>query len=238
MAALGDSITQAFLVCGFGNCPQSSWSTGSTDGLTSHSQRIAQARGQAVDTHNLAVSGSTVFDLAGQVGAAISLKVDYVTVLIGANDACAPTEDAMTSVAQFTTAFNQAIAALAAGLPKARILVVSTPDLRQLWRVGKDRTDVRARWERFSICQSMLADPLSAGSAAAGRRERVRGRVIAYNRAMAADCARYPRCRWDKSAVFGHQFTLADVGTMDYWHPSLSGQRRLAEVTWRAGYWP
>lgn len=238
MAALGDSITQAFLVCGISDCPQDSWSTGSAGGLGSHSQRLGKARGAAVDTHNLAVSGARVSDLAAQARVAVAAKVDYVTVLIGANDACAPSEESMTSLAKYTAAYDLALATLAGGLPKAKILAVSIPDLEQLWRVGKDRAEVRSRWERFWICQSMLGDAASTSAAAAARRQRVRERVIAYNRAMAAVCARHPNCRWEGGAVFGHPFALDMVSAGDYWHPSLAGQRMLAEVTWRAGYWP
>jgi hypothetical protein len=28
------------------------------------------------------------------------------------------------------------------------------------------------------------------------------------------------------------------VSTVDYFHPSIKGQNRLASVTWAAGYWP
>ena len=38
------------------------------------------------------------------------------------------------------------------------------------------------------------------------------------------------------NAVFGYQFTPGDVTTLDYFHPSLTGQARLAALTWsRAG---
>ena len=238
MAALGDSITRAFLVCGVGDCPEGSWATGSAGGVGSHAQRVTRASGRAVEAHNLAVSGATVSGLQGQVESAVRQGVDYVTVLIGANDACAPTEDAMTPVTEYAAAYDRALTSLAQGLPRSRILAVSIPDLQQLWRVGKDEPDVRATWENFSICQSMLAEPLSTGDAAESRRTRVRDRVIAYNRAMAASCQRHPNCRWDRNAVFDYRFSLDMVSPRDYWHPSRAGQRTLAEVSWRAGYWP
>lgn len=237
-AALGDSITKALLACGFGDCPQSSWSTGSARGLDSHSQRISRAGGHAVQAHNLAVSGATVSDLADQARAAISRDVEYVTVLIGTNNACAPTEDDMTPVAQYAAAYDRALTMLARGLPRARILAVSIPDLQQLWRIGKDRAEVRATWDRFSLCQSMLGDPASTGTAATSRRLQGRERILAYNRAMAASCARHPNCRWDGFAVFNQRFSLEMLSPADYFHPSVAGQRALAEVAWKAGYWP
>lgn len=39
----------------------------------------------------------------------------------------------------------------------------------------------------------------------------------------------------DGNAVFNYPFQPRHVSTRDYFHPSLEGQRVLAEVTWNAG---
>jgi lysophospholipase L1-like esterase len=238
MAALGDSITRAFAACGRGgDCVETSWATGTADDLRSHWQRLDVDDREG--NHNLAVSGARVAGLESQVQAAVRLRPDYVTVLIGANDACTPAEAAMTPVEDFTAAFDAAVDALVRGLPDARILVLSIPDLARLWQVGKDRPDVTAVWQSNGVCRSMLADPTDTSADAQARRERVRGRVAAYNAAMAAACARHPqRCRHDGNAVFEHRFDLADVSSLDYWHPSKQGQATLAKVAWEAGFWP
>jgi lysophospholipase L1-like esterase len=235
MAALGDSITRAFAACDRGgDCVESSWATGTAQGVESHRQRL----GVGVGTHNLAVSGARVAGLADQVQAAVRVRPGYVTVLIGANDACAPAEGAMTPVDDFTRAFDGALDALVRALPDVRILVLSVPDLARLWEVGKDRSDVRRVWQSYGICRTMLADPTDTGAGAQARRDRVRQRVQAYNAAMSAACSRHPaQCRYDGGAVFDHRFTLDDVSTVDFWHPSARGQATLAEVAWRAGYW-
>jgi lysophospholipase L1-like esterase len=237
MAALGDSITRAFAACQrAGDCVEQSWATGTAEDLDSHWRRLGHGSGKG--SHNLAVSGARVAGLSAQVRAAVEVRPDYVTVLIGANDACAADEAAMTSVEDFTASFDSAMDALARGLPDARILVLSIPDLARLWQVGKDRRDVRRVWAAYGVCQSMLARPTDTSAAAGARRERVRGRVQAYNAAMAAACARQsPRCRHDGNAVFDYRFGLQDVSTVDYWHPSKRGQAHLAEVAWRAGFW-
>lgn len=128
--------------------------------------------------------------------------------------------------------------ALVRGLPDAHILVVSIPDLARLWQVGKDRPEVVQLWQSNGVCRSMLADPTDTGADAQARRDRVRGRVAAYNAAMAAACARHAgQCRHDGNAVFDHRFDLADVSPVDYWHPSRRGQATLARVAWQAGFW-
>lgn len=238
MAALGDSITRAVSACEeIGNCAYASWSTGTAGGLGSHYQRLTDDRGRPPELHNFAVSGAQVAELPAQAREAVIERVDYVTVLIGANDACAPDERSMTPVAAYEAAFVRALGTLRKGLPQARILVVSIPDLHQLWRLGKDRRKVRAAWDGFGICRSMLADPTSTSAAARARRDRVRDRVVAYNRVMAQACGRHPGCRWDGGAVFGYRFSLKLVSPYDYFHPSEQGQRTLARLTWDAGFW-
>ena len=167
MAALGDSITRAFAACGRGgDCVEMSWATGTDKDLNSHWQRLGL--GNREGNHNLAVSGARVADLAAQVRGAIRVRPDYVTVLIGANDACTSDERAMTSVEEFSTAFADALGTLVRGLPEARVLVLSVPDLARLWEVGKDRPEVRRVWESLRICQSMLADPTDPSAVAQG----------------------------------------------------------------------
>ena len=238
MAALGDSITRAFAACGRGgDCVEASWATGTAERLGSHAQRL-QLRGPDRSS-NLAVSGARVAGLAAQVDAAIEVQPGYVTVLIGANDACAADERDMTSVEEYTRAFDEALDALARGLPEARILVLSIPDLGRLWEVGRHRPEVRRVWESSGVCRTMLADPLDTSAAAQGRRDRVRARIQAYNAAMAAACDRHaPRCHHDGNAVFDYRFDLDDVSRLDYWHPSRTGQATLARVAWDAGFWP
>ena len=97
MAALGDSITRAFAACGRGgDCTETSWATGSAERLDSHAQRLGLD--DADRSYNLAVSGARVVGLASQVEDAVRVRPDYVTVLIGANDACAANEAGMTSI--------------------------------------------------------------------------------------------------------------------------------------------
>ena len=237
VAALGDSITRGYGLCGgWGDCPAASWATGTQAEVASHSARLEAADGVVRRVHNLAVSGATVAMLETQARQAVAVGADYVTVLIGGNDACAQSEAAMTPTRRFAERFGVALATLTEGLPEARILVVSIPDLHRLWLVGKDDERVVETWRRVRVCQSMLANPTSNAAEDRRRRVRVRDRVAAYNEVMAALCARHDRCRWDGNAVFEQAFPLEAVNPRDYWHPSLDGQRRLAQVAWEAGF--
>ena len=142
LAALGDSITRALAVCcSNGDNFRHSWSTGDRpgDGVTSHYERLTRlGRPITGRNHNIAISGSRAVHLPGQAAMAVKQNVDYVTILIGANDLCASSAAAMTSEAEFAVHVNSALAMLDRGLPRARIFVASIPDLYQLWKVVDD----------------------------------------------------------------------------------------------------
>jgi lysophospholipase L1-like esterase len=238
MAGLGDSISRGYNACStFGECTSAVWSTGSDAGVDSHYTRIL-ALNPAIAGHafNDAVSGATMSNLDGQATSAVGQHVEYVTIEMGGNDVCKPTEAQMTSVATYQAQFQQAMTTLTTGLPDAHILVASVPDVLRLWEVGKDVAAARAAWSNFAICPTITANPQSTAPADVDRRQRVHQRVIDYNTALATVCAQYTNCRFDGNAVFNSHFALSDVSTADYFHPSYAGQTGLAILTYAAGY--
>ncbi len=142
----------------------------------------------------------------------------------------------MTPVETFRAEFAEAMAVLAAKVPSARILVVSIPDIRRLWAVGRTTSSAVSTWSAFGICQSMLKNPTSYKSADVHRRARVRQRVVDYNTQLAEVCAAYVTCRFDGNAVFNYRFRLSHLSPWDYFHPNVSGQAVLASVSNAAGY--
>ena len=234
MAALGDSITAGFGSCfTLVACERRSWSTGSDSAVDSHYRRIREAnakiRGQA---HNYAKPGARAADLNSQARAAVAAKAQYVTVLIGANDACARRVQDMTPVRTFRTQIDAALRTVKKSLPRSRVLVVSIPDLYRLWQLGHDDEQAVRAWNA-GICPALLANPTSTGIADGRRRRQVANRIDAYNRQLADACRAYgTRCRWDNGEVHNVRFSLDLVNHLDYFHPNSEGQARLAEVTW------
>jgi lysophospholipase L1-like esterase len=238
MASTGDSITRAFNtgLIPYTDAPRNSWSTGSRPYVQSHYRRILAVNPQTFGRNfNDARSGAEMDELADQMTSVNLQHVDYVTVLMGANDACASSEAAMTPVAEFRVQFEEALATLAAGSPETLVYVVSIPDLYRLWAVLHEKPSARLVWRLTGFCKSMLANPGSTAPADEARRHRVRQRVIAYNEVLGTVCAEYVLCSFDGNAVFDYPFQPRHVSTRDYFHPSLEGQRVLAEVTWDAG---
>jgi hypothetical protein len=132
-------------------------------------------------------------------------------------------------VPTFTGQVTTALSAFRSAAPNAKIFLSSIPDVTKLWTLLSGSFSARTTWALFKICQSALGP--SADRAA------VRAQIQAYNAALATACTSIDAtapgtCAWDDNAVFDTSFTTADVSTVDYFHPSVKGQAKLAETTW------
>jgi lysophospholipase L1-like esterase len=237
MAAIGDSITRAYDVCcSYGDHPGQSWSTGSTsyDGIASHYERIKQLN-SAITGHgyNDAVTGAKMAAAPTQAGQAVSQGARYVTILLGANDLCTSSPSTMTSADSFRDSFSQAMTALLGQNQDRHVFVSSIPNLYQLWQVLHTNSLARWVWSTANICQSMLG-----ATRTEAERQLVVAREAAFNQILAQECAKYSRCRWDNNAVYDFQFSASQVSTLDFFHPSLSGQAALSRITWAKSWWP
>jgi lysophospholipase L1-like esterase len=238
IAAIGDSITQAFdNCCSLGPHPQDSWSTGDgwpANGVLSQYQRILLLNG-SISGHafNDSVSGAKVADTNAQAQTAVAQSAQYVTILIGANDVCTPTIASMTTTAAFRTAFQTTISTLESGLPAgAHLFVSSIPNIYQLWSVLHGNPTAQAVWA-LGICQSMLSK-----SNMEAQRQQVLAQEEADNAVLGQVCTQYANCRWDGNATFDQAITPGRVSTIDYFHPSRAGQATLAAETWSNSWWP
>lgn len=240
MAALGDSITRGFDACDlFADCPNVSWSTGGQAGLASQYRLLAGRQPQLTGrAHNDARTGARAVDLEGQARQAVAQGVDYVTIMVGANDVCQPSEADMTPVAVFSAQIERALAVLRAGLPHAHVFVASIPNLFHLWQAGHDDSSAGFIWSLGLVCKSMLGDPTSLDPAATARRARVLQREVQDNAALRAACERRPACRFDGGAVFNAPISLDQLSRWDFFHPNAKGQAALAAITLAHGWWP
>ena len=239
IASMGDSITRAFNACGFYfDCTSRSFSTGTDSAVNSHYLRIRAVNPDINGNNfNRGESGARADDMPAQAAAVVATGAEYVTMLIGANDACTSSEASMTPVSTFRAHIDNALDTVQAGLPDARLLVISIPDIKRLWEVGHTSGTARFFWSLGGICQSMLANPTSFADADVARRDRVRQRVIDYNAELAAACAAYgPNCVFDDNTVFNFPFQLSQLSGWDYFHPNTTGQALLAQASYEAGF--
>jgi lysophospholipase L1-like esterase len=239
------------------DCPQNSWATGTNPAVDSFRERLDAISPQPLTAYNDAVSGARAANLLSQAQVAAGQDPELVLIEIGANDACASTP---TATAVFQEQVREALEVLVAADKQVYIQLMSIPDINNLRTIFTEPPDPNAllRWELFHVCQGLLANPLSTEPADEERRESFRAQVIAYNEALEEVCAEFKRCIWDDYAVFNTGFTTADVATVqntgglpippfnqvpvigpgnpnstaDYFHPSVSGQAKLAEAAW------
>ena len=233
VAAVGDSITRGFDACDvLSDCPEASWATGVSPEVDSLAVRLLGRTGAARHSWNYAVTGARMADLPGQMAQAVRRKPQLVTVMVGANDACRSTPSAMTSVSAFRADFEDSLRSLRKALPKAQVFVASVPNLKRLWSEGRNSPMGKQVW-KLGICPSMLGDADALDSAAALRRDTVQKRVEDYNKVLEEVCAEDKRCRHDGGAVYDYRFGTAQLSRWDYFHPSVNGQARLAEIAYR-----
>ncbi len=239
MAARGDSITKGFNACGFYvDCVARSWSTGDAPEVGSHYVGLRELNpGIEGKNFNNAVSGAVAADMVGQAQQAVEQQVEYVTLLVGANDACRPTEDQMTPVQTYSEQINTALTTIKSDLPDAKVFIASTPDVKRVWETSRDSAAARTAWRIGNICQSMLANPTSDAPADVERRDRVQQRIVDYNSALAQLCAGYgANCKFDDNAVFNQEFPAQLLSNFDFFHPNGEGQAELARITRAAGF--
>jgi len=236
MAALGDSITRGV---GSGlwlfDAPSYSWSTGTDSAVNSHYRRIL-AVNPAINgkNSNYAKSGAQMSDLLRQAGL-VPTSIQYVTILIGGNDVCTSSEATMTPVQPtFHDQFQSAMTSLQSRVPNARIYVISIPDVYHLWDLFHNNSTARSKWAQYSVCQSMLANPTSTMQADVDRRSRVQQRNKDFNAELKSVCATFTQCRFDDNKLFMYPFAVNDVSTVDYFHPSRTGQKNISGATWNA----
>jgi lysophospholipase L1-like esterase len=235
MLVLGDSISLGVNACGQqGRCGEAAWATGDDAAVASLATRIGVASGRTPDVAAMAGEGARIIDLVDNVPDIVSDAPDLITMLIGSNDACAPAISEMTSVDAFAASAEQLLVPLSEQLPESVILVMSIPDLEQLWRIGHDDSGAVQAWGSSPACRSLLADPQSTAAADEQRRAEVGERVREFNRVLAEACDSLPNCIDDDGAVAGYEFSTDEISSVDHFHPSAAGQQAIAGLAWAA----
>jgi lysophospholipase L1-like esterase len=248
VGAIGDSLTVAFDAdARLGPQPEHSWVVGTAadDGVVSHLERlralgghpaviVAARPGAAIAT--AATQAATVLDAARALQGG---ETAYVTVELGANDLCGSSFADVTSVDAFRRAAAAAFELLQDGLPTgSHLLVLSVPDVVRLRALVAAVPAARRLHRQYRVCESVLgqdADP-----------DQLRDRIRHYNSVLSGLCDDLDRstvdCRHDipgdpARSLFDATFDLRDLSPLDYFHPSLVGQGRIADATWPLTPW-
>jgi GDSL-like lipase/acylhydrolase family protein len=209
-----------------------SWATGANPAVRSVYLRIL-ARNPAVRGHNanFAQNGATLKELAGQVRRATARRVkpELVLVQIGDDDMRCDGRDA-SRYDEFQAGLTTQLQALAAGLPKARILVVSPwgsvgSYIRAIQSLGQ-----AVRLEHAGKGPCSLFAPRT-GAVVPAHVAYVKQTLAGFAGAMAAACDAVPTCTYDRGAASRMTVTAADLGWR-HQHLSVAGHAKLAAIEW------
>lgn len=229
LGALGDSISVAHNADAIGTNAHHSWTTG---GEHSHLGRI-QTRFPhlKVIPLNVAVSGARSSDLKIQVDQLIPHRPDYVTLMIGANDLSEWFMSRQThKILDFTQNVRQAVTRLIEVNPRTMILQVAIPDQsRVLTLLANQRMIGKYEAVLNNLMQSPELQAMTSFYKGLQRQANTALREIAQE---FSKNVRYA------GSVASAIFSEAHLSKHDFYHPSVLGQRLLADLTWQDGFFP
>jgi lysophospholipase L1-like esterase len=233
IAVLGDSMSLGVNACeSVGPCPEVSWALGDNPAVSSVSAQLAEAEGTEREHIWGARDGGTVTNAAAAVDKVVAAESGIVLVLVGANDVCRPSVGDVTPPETFAATYTEMLTDLREGLPEARIVTLSIPDLLQLWDIGRVDARIAELWNESPSCRSILGNAQSDAPEDVERRDAMSAVIDEYNAAISSACAATTDCVYDAGALHEMQFTAEDISTLDRFHPSASGQQKIASVAW------
>jgi lysophospholipase L1-like esterase len=253
LASIGDSYAKAYdpsmLGPRFRDHPQYSFVVGwaKDDGVFSLRERF-EALGatnlQIVDAAETGKKMDRADDQARKVVAAAKAlppgSTVYVTFELGANDLCSQPEDPVTSPATFERNLRAGTKVLVDGLPAgSRILMLSVPDFAHFHAITQEDPVARAH---FLEPSNVNRCPPFLGANSAISLSRATQILGQYNASLFEVCDEIEaggkiHCTRGGDGKTEWDWTIEDLSPRDYFHPSLSGQAKMAQAAWVNGDW-
>lgn len=230
--SVGDSITSGFNTKYIGDIANRkySWSTGDSRRVASHFNKLKELLlTQTIDRKNVAKSRSTSFDLAKQLNKVNFPRIDYMTVLIGANDVCDWGIDHRNDLARFKDNVSEIITTVIGQNEQVKIIIPAVPDMYHLYQIGKERCQFK--WNMFGVCPKLLHSRRTTAE-----RQDFRARLIDANQVLAELAADHIDNVKYVGELFDFRFSIEHTSSIDCFHPSVSGQGVLADITWDHGW--
>ena len=178
--------------------------------------------------------------VAAQARKLMAGQIAYVTFELSTNDLC---DYPWTNPELFESELRSAVNILKASLPAgSRILMFAVPDFAHLRVITQADATARATLAvpPSNACAPFLGDnsPATLGQA--------KNYMGIYNGVLAKVCGELAtdaastgelHCTWNQARLALDDFKLADLSTHDYFHPSLTGQAKMAAAAWAADVW-
>ena len=167
----------------------------------------------------------------------------YVTFELGTNDLCAD-PDPKTDPVSFGTDLATAVSTLRAGLPAgSRILMLPVPDFPHFYDITQASAAARVN---LVLPQNSFRCPPYLGDSGPFSMAQANDYLARYDAALEGACSAITAtdspsgklyCTYNATLLADTDFRIADLSTVDFFHPSLSGQARMAANAWAADVW-
>jgi lysophospholipase L1-like esterase len=237
VASLGDSITRAFNARAPLDRPSLSWSTGWQRSINaspdtyvrSHADRLQATLGVPVRRLNVARTGAVSGDLKRQADRLQGYKVDYATILIGANDLCTLNLES-TDMSDIANNVENAVITLIERNPEVKILLAGIPDMMRLKAIGSG-TSCQRKWDSTGICKALLHSRVSADESAFFAL-----RWADANQKLREVASRYPANIRLADGITKYRFEREHISELDCFHPNVKGQNLISEKSWEEGW--
>jgi lysophospholipase L1-like esterase len=152
---------------------------------------------------------------------------DYVTIFIGHNDICdAATPDEMLDTTTFEMLFTEAMDILYSQENPPDVVVSSLAKVADLYSVGQNDNWCTSIWSLGNVCRVVTSGNPSHIAQADQRTQE-------YNAILASLAEVYGYTYVPQ--IYDTEFTLEDLSDFDCFHPSVSGQNRIANIIWNWG---
>ncbi len=232
--SIGDSITAAMDA----NHPlanrEINWSTGtrSSKMVNSHALRLRELMPEtSIGTKNFAISGSKSADVVKQAKHLAKFSPDYATVLVGANDVCAWSTDHDAQLAEYESDIRTILKTLISSNDDVKILVSAIPNMPLLRDLGA-ANGCQSRWNTLHICPALLG-----ANRTDEERKAFAERWQDANQVLARVSSEFPVNVKFASSIAEPVFKISHVSRLDCFHPNVSGQDFLSEMTWTDGWY-
>jgi len=229
-----------------------SWATGDDQqGLVySHFKRLAKYTAN-VEAYNFAISGSDSGDLNKQVDSLFKyqldqgIQFDYVTIMIGANDLAFEKLEDVTSPQHYVAHIETAMTRLLEQNPEMEIYVVGVPNIFKIFEDTRDLVVKKILGKTYTCTDlrtmvygdNIMFRPEDINSYVA-----IKAIYYQYQTGTIEMIKRlqkeFPNAYLKTYQTYGSRLKSKKVISIDCFHPSQWGQAELADLSWKAGFWP
>ena len=230
IASIGDSITTAMNASSWGNQKEYNWSTGNSRDkrVKSHYFYLKNMyQDKEISLFNVAKSGALSNDLERQVDYVLEKNPDYVTILIGANDACNFSNNYEEEIELFAENVRNSINRLVNSKENIKILLLPIPNLYHLWKLGS-HSMCQYKWDLFGICSNLLHSNRTEDE-----RQHFQNNINLQNEKMHEIADEFSQWVIFDKSLADVKFERKHVSQKDCFHPSLEGQDLISHLSWK-----